>query len=475
MAGNALLKSFSVNIDLKRPLAIRPFEVVEGDTGNVITLSVTDDGAAVRLANCLVTAVFSHSAGISVQDSGDGSGVTVSGNNVTIELYPTSFAPGMVECELQIYTSTENSPSGRADYDVLVTTAKFNFSCRRAILNGETIEATPQFPLLTETVANIEAAEAERAAAETERQQNELERAANEALRQSNEINRQDNEADRRIFETARASAETARASAETARASAETARASAELDRAANETLRRSNETDRNDNEIDRGIAETQRQARFEQLIASAGLGVGTAAHDPLSSTEGEAGKLIYSTASKGLFLCRGSSGGTYDWTEVEIRAKTDWKLVKQLTLTADAHEIEINTDSSGAGFLYDELRVYLIGFMSGSASASICLNGVTGKKVTFSSFGSLTTAGLANAITSVYVEKPVEGFTIVNKLIGGESASDGNASAKTTQCAAVCYGNITGYASIKFTASSASANFVSGMKVIVLGRKVP
>lgn len=208
MDGTALLKRFEADIDLKRTVAIRPFTVVEGDTGNSVTLGVYDGSEAVDLTGCTAAAVFSHSKGISEQDTEDGS-VTIDGNELTLELRPSSFAPGMVECEVQIYSGG----NGIASRDTLVTTAKFNFTCRRAILNADSIESVPQFPLLTGLIRDVTEAEAARAAAET--------------ARQAAETARQSAEAQRAIAETARASAEAQRVSAENARNAAELLRES--------------------------------------------------------------------------------------------------------------------------------------------------------------------------------------------------------------------------------------------------------
>ena len=108
------------------------------------------------LAMARVVAVFSRSDGTSCQDSGaEDGGVTICGalnNQVDIDLYSSSVAPGMVECELQIYSDADLSP--------LVTTAKFNFACRRAIMDGETIAAAPQFPVLSGLIQRVETLEA---------------------------------------------------------------------------------------------------------------------------------------------------------------------------------------------------------------------------------------------------------------------------------------------------------------------------
>lgn len=202
------LKNFEANIDIKKTVAVRPFFVTDGDTGNVLTLNVYDGQQSVDLSGCFVNAVFIHKRGISAQDSEDGS-VSVLGNVVTIRLAPSSFSPGLVECELQIYSGeTDGEPS----YETLVTTARFSFTCRNAILNGDAIVSSTQFPALTRLIDSVTSAEEARVSAENARAGAEAERAA---------------------AETARAAAETGRASAETER-STDTAAAISGADTAA-------------------------------------------------------------------------------------------------------------------------------------------------------------------------------------------------------------------------------------------------
>ncbi len=116
-------KKFLISLDMKKSTANRAFEVVDTDNGNEIIINLFDDGQAVDLTECEVLAVFSNSRGTYAQDS-LGNGVTIDGNVVTIQLYPTSFAPGMVECELQIFSN---------DMKTQVTSACFNFNCRNSI------------------------------------------------------------------------------------------------------------------------------------------------------------------------------------------------------------------------------------------------------------------------------------------------------------------------------------------------------
>jgi hypothetical protein len=139
-------KRFSVALDIKRAVSNRAFEVVEGDNGNIIDVTLTDDGEVVDLTGCRVLAVFSKSNGISTQDSGQESGgVSILGNVASIALSISSIAPGMVECELRVYSGEQLT--------TLVTSAKFNFGCRKGIFDDSTAAQATEFPLLMSLIA----------------------------------------------------------------------------------------------------------------------------------------------------------------------------------------------------------------------------------------------------------------------------------------------------------------------------------
>lgn len=151
----AITKEFYVELDLKLATGNRDFTLVEGDTGNIIHVTLTDDGAPVCLTDCRVLAVFTKPTGSSMQDSQiEGGGVTIGGsdgNEVTIELFAGSFGTGTNACELQIYSGEQ--------MDVLVTSAAFNFYCRNGIIDDETILSTDEYPLLTSLIAQVQAIE----------------------------------------------------------------------------------------------------------------------------------------------------------------------------------------------------------------------------------------------------------------------------------------------------------------------------
>ena len=287
-----IYKTFDVALELKQTSTNAPFYVIEGDNGNKIKITVTDGGSAVYLTGCRVIAVFSKSNGTSMQDSAEADGgVTIGGtynNEVTVALRPASIAPGQVECELQIY-SDENKTT-------LITTAKFNFECQRAIFNEDTAMATNEYPLLVSLISvcnGIVAAEELRVVAEASRVSAEGERAAAEASRVSAEQARASAESGRASAESARANAESSRATAEqgrvtaeqsrvtaeTARASAEAARETAEGERETAETARTSAETSRVTAEQGRVSAEntrvSQEQERQAEILKIAGMTV--------------------------------------------------------------------------------------------------------------------------------------------------------------------------------------------------------
>ncbi|MBQ3108296.1 MAG: BppU family phage baseplate upper protein [Clostridia bacterium] len=169
-------KRFSVSLDVKNSSSNRPIEVVEGDNGNEIEVVLTDDGAPVDLTGCRVLAIFSKSDGRTAQQDNDGHGIVMeeeSEGRFTIALYTGSFSPGLVECEIQVLSDEM--------FTTLVTSAKFNFSCRRSIMNADTVKATDEYPILVDLIDRVGTAEAELAdIAEDEgaRQQAEQERRA---------------------------------------------------------------------------------------------------------------------------------------------------------------------------------------------------------------------------------------------------------------------------------------------------------
>lgn len=143
-------KTFNIPLDLKLPSATE-VEVVEGDSGNILVITLTDDGTAVDLDGCKVLAVFSRPDGATVEQDTDNHGVTIGGtdnNVVTISLYTNSFRPGTVACELQVYSGTNQT--------TLTTSARFTFECRRSIMNDDTILSEEKYPILVAMISTVQ-------------------------------------------------------------------------------------------------------------------------------------------------------------------------------------------------------------------------------------------------------------------------------------------------------------------------------
>ena len=148
-----ILKLFRVNLDLKRVTAqAEPLDpLIVEDTGNVFLVTLTDSGEPVDLTNCRVLAVFS-TPDRKTAEQDETTGLTIEGeenNVVRIAVRTGSFGAGQNSCELQIYSGEQ--------YETLVTSASFNFDGRRGIVNGETVVAQDNFPILLELQRQTEA------------------------------------------------------------------------------------------------------------------------------------------------------------------------------------------------------------------------------------------------------------------------------------------------------------------------------
>lgn len=435
MAGTyVVIKKFEVPVDLKKPAAIRDFELVEGDTGNEIEVTVSDGGTPVELTGCTVLAVFSHSKGSTVLGAEDGS-LTVDGSCVTLKLPADAVSAGPVECELQIYSSTQSSDPEFDENDVLVTTARFNFNCRKAILNQDTLPAAPHFPLLAQTIAAIEAAESARTQAEAARAQAEAARSgAEQARAQAEQL--------RVLSENGRVSDENARAAAEAARAAAEAERAAAEAERAE---------------------AEAERELALAEHIAGCGLGVLSGSTAPTSSTEGEAGRLRYDTSEGRLYICR-PRGGSYNWEEVSLVNK--WNKIAEFTLSEDVSVFEIGSPG-GRVFSCSELRLTIYGFMRNSQNAAVRLNG-SSTAHTFTLLMNTDATNAVNPVCQLLIQKETEDTVSIRRYFGGVSMD--SAAAKNVLAA---YGVFTGAITrVSLTATGSNGLFKAGMRVVLEGR---
>ncbi len=142
------LKYYDLDLDLVSKTAPAKFTVVEGDTGNVLNITLTNAGAAVNLDGLVVQAVFSSPLGVRLQNGDSGVSVTTAASGeIAIALRPASYSAGIVSSEIQLY--------GDANLETLVTSARFCFRCKPALCGEQTIYSDAGMPPL---VAATEAA-----------------------------------------------------------------------------------------------------------------------------------------------------------------------------------------------------------------------------------------------------------------------------------------------------------------------------
>ena len=152
-------KDFTIALDMMRTLPFRPFEVVEGDTGNILHVTLLNNGDAMDLSQCEIQIAFASSSGFSMQDETSGIVKTQQVGSFDVTLLPTAYGAGNVSADVQVYSGERS--------ETLVTSTRFDFRCRKSLISGDIIRANTAYPPLIEAarVAN-EAAAAALAAAE---------------------------------------------------------------------------------------------------------------------------------------------------------------------------------------------------------------------------------------------------------------------------------------------------------------------
>ena len=146
-------KTFSVRLDMQQALPFHPFEVVEGDTGNVVEITLLNDGEAMLLNDCAIVVAFTSSMGFAMQDETSGVTIGEDAGVFTLLLDPESYGPGNVSADVQVYSGPGNR--------VLVTSKRFDFRCKRSLISEEIIRANAAYPpLISATLACEQATQA---------------------------------------------------------------------------------------------------------------------------------------------------------------------------------------------------------------------------------------------------------------------------------------------------------------------------
>jgi len=147
-------KDYSITLDMLRTLPFRPFEIVEGDTGNVLHVTLLNNGDAMDLADCKLCITFASSNGFAMQDETSGIEKTGEPGAFDVALLPTAYGAGNVSADVQVYSGTDDA--------TLITSTRFDFRCRKSLINGDIIHANEAYPPLVEAtrIANEAAATA---------------------------------------------------------------------------------------------------------------------------------------------------------------------------------------------------------------------------------------------------------------------------------------------------------------------------
>ncbi len=153
-------KDYTITLDMIRTIPFRPFEVVEGDTGNVLHITLLNNGDPMNLTDCNVCVAFASSAGFAMQDETSGIVRTGETGSFDITLLPTAYGAGNVSADVQVYSGQDKA--------TLITSTRFDFRCRRTLVDGEILRASSAYPPLIEA-ARVATEAAERALAAAER------------------------------------------------------------------------------------------------------------------------------------------------------------------------------------------------------------------------------------------------------------------------------------------------------------------
>jgi hypothetical protein len=135
-------KDYSIALDMMRTLPFRPFEVVEGDTGNLLHVTLLNNGESMDLTGCSIQIAFASSIGFAMQDETSGIEKQQDAGTFDVTLLPTAYGAGNVSADVQVYSGEDN--------ETLVTSTRFDFRCRKSLISGDIIRANAAYPPLVE-------------------------------------------------------------------------------------------------------------------------------------------------------------------------------------------------------------------------------------------------------------------------------------------------------------------------------------
>ena len=88
-------KEFAITLDMVQALPFRPFEVVEGDTGNLLRMTLLNSGEPLLLNDCWVCVAYTSSRGFAFQDADSGIVIGEEAGTLSLLMDPQCYGPGM--------------------------------------------------------------------------------------------------------------------------------------------------------------------------------------------------------------------------------------------------------------------------------------------------------------------------------------------------------------------------------------------
>lgn len=144
-----IVKKYSFLLDIKCEEVLPVIEFVQGDIGTcALDIHLKDMRNPVDLTGLAAEIVFAKPDGTTVvQDEANGVSIrqAAEGKITCVLKTNTIAALGKVHAEVRL-SEGEN----------LLTTARFSFNVRKAILNGETIESMDELPILRQLIADVQ-------------------------------------------------------------------------------------------------------------------------------------------------------------------------------------------------------------------------------------------------------------------------------------------------------------------------------
>ncbi|CAK7084103.1 hypothetical protein [Tissierella sp.] len=143
------LKEFNLMLDIKKYRKNEEIEIVQGDFDtNIINITLYDGLNVYSLDNLNIEIAFAKSDGTTVlQGSQDEeTPIAIAGNKIICTLKTNTIAvAGKVLAEVRIL-----------DNDRLLTSSRFEFYVRKAIVNDESVQSTNEFPILNAKIKEVD-------------------------------------------------------------------------------------------------------------------------------------------------------------------------------------------------------------------------------------------------------------------------------------------------------------------------------